>query len=288
MAALGRRGLAQAAAPTRAAPWRSSSRSFSIILEKSFPKPLKVEAKGSEILRNSLWNKGMAFDLPERDRLNLRGLLPPRLKTLEQQLERTMRHIRAEPDPVKKNLYLQDLHNRNETLYHRIIVDHVAEIAPLIYTPTVGTVCQQFGSQFRRSRGMYFSRDDRGHFSSMVYNWPCDDVHVIVVTDGSRILGLGDLGVHGMGIPIGKLALYCAAGGIAPHRVLAVTLDVGTDNETLLNDDDYMGIQEPRLDGDEYYDLVDEFMQAVTGRWPDVVGEQAFPVDTPSILAVYP
>ena len=234
---------------------RSSS---SFLVEREFPKPLKVEAKSVEILRNSLWNKGMAFDYSERDRLNLRGLVPPRVKTLEQQVVRAMRHIREETDDVKKSLYLQDLHHTNETLYHRIIVDYIDEIAPLIYTPTVGAVCQQYGNQYRRTRGMYFSREDRGHFAGMVYNWPCDDVHVIVVTDGSRILGLGDLGVNGMGIPIGKLALYCAAGGIAPHRVLPVTLDVGTNNESLLVDPEYMGIQQPRLDGEEYFDLVDE------------------------------
>ncbi|KAJ1395374.1 hypothetical protein B484DRAFT_340232, partial [Ochromonadaceae sp. CCMP2298] len=179
--------------------------------------------------------------------------------------------IRAEPDDIARNIYLQNLHNRNETVYHRVLVDHIEEIAPLVYTPTVGEVCQQFGSRFTQTRGMYFSDGDQGHMSSMVYNWPFDDVHVIVVTDGSRILGLGDLGVHGMGIPIGKLALYCAAGGIAPHRVLPVTLDVGTNNEKLLKDPNYVGLQQPRLHGDKYFDFVDEFMQAVTGRWPNAV-----------------
>jgi malate dehydrogenase (oxaloacetate-decarboxylating)(NADP+) len=246
---------------------------LSITVEKRFPKPIKVKERGDAILNNSLWNKGMAFDYCERDRLNMRGLLPARVRTFEEQVERQIKIVRsmAPEGAVKQSLYLRDLHNRNETLYHRLVLDHIQEIAPLIYTPTVGDVCQQFGSQFRQTRGMYFSRWDRGMFSAMVYNWPFDDVHIIVVTDGSRILGLGDLGVHGMGIPIGKLALYCAAGGIAPHRVLAVTLDVGTDNEELLNDPDYIGIQERRLDGDEYYDMVDEFMQAVTQRWPGVV-----------------
>jgi malate dehydrogenase (oxaloacetate-decarboxylating)(NADP+) len=129
-------------------------------------------------------------------------------------------------------------------------------MAPLVYTPTVGTVCEKFGNQFRRTRGMFFSRYDRGHFSSMIYNWPHDDVHVIVVTDGSRILGLGDLGVNGMGIPIGKLALYTACGGIPPHRVLPVTLDMGTNNKSLIEDPDYLGTREPRLTGAEYYEMV--------------------------------
>ena len=142
---------------------------------------------------------------------------------------------------VRKNLYLQDLHNRNETLYFKVLTDHIEDMAPLVYTPTVGEVCTQFGWQFRRTRGMYFSRNDVGEMGSIVYNWPQRDVHVIVVTDGSRILGLGDLGVNGMGISVGKLALYCAAGGIAPHRVLPVVLDDGTNNQTLLNDPDYLG-----------------------------------------------
>eukprot|EP00597_Dinobryon_sp_UTEXLB2267_P018587 CAMPEP_0201113342 /NCGR_PEP_ID=MMETSP0812-20130820/77795_1 /ASSEMBLY_ACC=CAM_ASM_000668 /TAXON_ID=98059 /ORGANISM="Dinobryon sp., Strain UTEXLB2267" /LENGTH=546 /DNA_ID=CAMNT_0047376867 /DNA_START=1427 /DNA_END=3065 /DNA_ORIENTATION=+ len=157
----------------------------------------------------------MAFDMSERDRLGLRGLIPPAVRTLEDQILRTIDHLRSQPNDVAKNLFLQELHNRNETLYHRILVDYMEEVAPLVYTPTVGTVCQEFGHRFSRSRGMYFSLDDRGKFSTMLHNWPHDNVHVIVVTDGSRILGLGDLGVHGMGIPIGKLALYCAAGGIA-------------------------------------------------------------------------
>jgi len=223
------------------------------------------------LLHNPLWNKGTAFSYSERDRLGLRGLVPPQVKTIEEQSSRVLKHLDAEPTAEKKNMYLQDLSSRNETLYFRTLVDHIDKMAPLVYTPTVGLVCEQFGNQFRRSRGMFFSKHDRGHFGTMVYNWPHDDVHVIVVTDGSRILGLGDLGVNGMGIPIGKLALYCAAGGIAPHRVLPITLDVGTNNDKLLADPDYLGIREKRLSGSEYFDMVDEFMQAVYARWPNVV-----------------
>jgi malate dehydrogenase (oxaloacetate-decarboxylating)(NADP+) len=239
--------------------------------EKMWPKPLATRAKGIDILHTPLWNKGLAFNYEERDRLNLRGLIPPLVRGIEDQERRAIAKIRAEPDPVRANLYLQSLHNRNETLYHKLVVDYIAEIAPLIYTPTVGTVCEQFGVQFRRARGMFFSRHDVGHMASMVHNWPHERVDVIVVTDGSRILGLGDLGVHGMGIPIGKLALYCAAGGIAPHRVLPVMLDVGTNNPKFLNDPDYIGTRYPRLEGREYFEFVDEFMQAATGRWRDVV-----------------
>lgn len=239
--------------------------------EVKFPRPLRTKKRGIDIIHDPLWNKSLAFDFSERDRLGLRGLLPPTIRSLESQVAHNIKLLRALPDDVSKNLYLQDLHNRNETLYHRIVIDYIEEIAPLVYTPTVGTVCQQYGVRFNRTRGMFFSAQDKGKFSTMVYNWPHDDVHVIVVTDGSRILGLGDLGAHGMGIPIGKLALYCAAGGIAPHRVLPVMLDVGTNNEQLLKDPQYVGLRQPRLTGDEYFELVDEFMSAVFGRWPNVV-----------------
>lgn len=203
--------------------------------------------------------------------LGLRGLVPPAVRTIEEQLERVKIHLDKEPTPEKKNLYLQDLANRNETLYFRTLVDNIAEMAPLVYTPTVGTVCQKFGSQFRRCRGMFLTADDRGYMSTIMHNWDADRVDVIVVTDGSRILGLGDLGVNGMGIPIGKLALYCAAGGIAPHRVLPVTLDVGTNNEDLLADPQYMGTRRRRMVGPDYYDMVDEFMHAVYARWPGAI-----------------
>ena len=226
---------------------------------------------GIDILHDPLWNKGTAFTQYERDSLGLRGLLPPVIKTIEEQIERTMNHIDKIDSPVEKNMYLQSLHNRNETLYYRTLVEHIAEMAPLVYTPTVGVVCQQFGNQFRRSRGMYLGKEDMGQMSAIIHNWPHDDVHVIVVTDGSRILGLGDLGVNGMGIPIGKLALYCAAGGIAPHRVLPVMLDVGTNNEELLADPNYLGHREHRMEGNEYYNLLDEFIQACFSRWPNVI-----------------
>lgn len=140
--------------------------------------------------------------------------------------------LKDEPTNIRKNLLLEDLHDRNETLYHRVLVDNMEEMAPLIYTPTVGQACTEFAQRYRRPRGMYFCPADRGQMAAMVYNWPHESVHVIVVTDGSRILGLGDLGSNGMGIPIGKLSLYCAAGGIAPHRVLPVVLDVGTNNQS--------------------------------------------------------
>jgi len=236
-----------------------------------FPIALKAKQYGIDLLHAPLWNKSLAFQYSERDRLGLRGLLPPTVRTLEDQVLRYIKLIRSRPDGISKNLLLQSLCDRNETLYHRLLVDYIEELAPIVYTPIVGEVCQKFGSQFSRSRGMYFSTADRGMFQSMTYNWPQNDVQIIVVTDGSRILGLGDLGAHGMGIPIGKLALYCAAGGIAPHRVLPVTLDVGTNNKDLLESSDYIGLKHKRITGQAYIDMVDEFMAAVSYRWPNAV-----------------
>ena len=238
---------------------------------KKFRAPIKIKVRGADTLTNPLFNKGTAFKMGERDRLRFRGLLPPRVTNLLMQKEKFMETLRLETSNIRKNIMLEDLHDRNETLYHRVLVDHIEEVAPLIYTPTVGQACKEFGDRYRRPRGMYFTKEDRGHMASMVYNWPHDDVRIICVTDGSRILGLGDLGANGMGIPIGKLSLYCAAGGIAPHRVLPVVIDAGTDNEELLNSPYYLGTQEKRIHGEEYYELVDEFMQAVRYRWRNVL-----------------
>jgi malate dehydrogenase (oxaloacetate-decarboxylating)(NADP+) len=238
---------------------------------KTFMAPLKVPVRGGNILNDPLFNKGTAFKTGERDRLRLRGLLPPRIHNMAAQKRRVLKSIRSEESNIRKNIILEDLHDRNETLYHRILVDHMEEMAPLIYTPTVGQACKEFGLRYRRTRGMYFTEHDRGHMTAMIHNWPHKDVHVICVTDGSRILGLGDLGANGMGIPIGKLSLYCAAGGIAPHRVLPVVIDAGTDNEELLEDEFYLGVQKKRLRGKDYYQLIDEFMQAARNRWPNVL-----------------
>jgi malate dehydrogenase (oxaloacetate-decarboxylating)(NADP+) len=239
--------------------------------KRSFMSPLSISVRGAEILTHPLFNKGTAFKSGERDRLRFRGLLPAKVMNIHLQKERFLLAMRQETSNIRKNLMLEDLHDRNETLYHRVIVDHIEEVAPLIYTPTVGQACQEFATRYRRPRGMYFTEEDRGNMAAMVYNWPHKDVHVIVVTDGSRILGLGDLGANGMGIPIGKLSLYCAAGGIAPHRVLPVVIDVGTDNEELRNDKFYLGVSQPRLKGDAYFHMLDEFMAAVRFRWPNVL-----------------
>ena len=222
--------------------------------EKKYDKALRSTAVGVNVLHDPLWNKGTAFSELERERLGLTGLLPPVVRTIDQQKERVLDHLKRLRSDEEKNMYLQDLCNRNETLYFSILVEHIEEMAPLVYTPTVGNVCLNFADQYRRTRGLYLTRKDRGDMHALVHNWPYEDVHVIVVTDGSRILGLGDLGINGMGIPIGKLALYCAAGGIAPHRVLPVMLDVGTNNEDLRNSPLYMGTPQTRLDGSEDQD----------------------------------
>jgi malate dehydrogenase (decarboxylating) len=186
-------------------------------------------------------------------------------------LEHNTRDGSADLTALAKWRILNRLHDRNETLYYKVLIDHIEAFAPIIYTPTVGLVCQNYGGLFRRPRGMYFSAKDKGEMMSMIYNWPSEQVDMIVVTDGSRILGLGDLGVQGVAIPIGKLDMYVAAAGINPQRILPVMLDVGTNNAKLLNNNLYLGLRQPRLEGDEYLSVLDEFMEAVFTRWPKVI-----------------
>ncbi|KMT20599.1 hypothetical protein BVRB_1g005810 [Beta vulgaris subsp. vulgaris] len=247
----------------------------------AIPGPCIVHKRGADILHDPWFNKDTAFPLTERDRLGLRGLLPPRIVSFEQQYARFMesyrsleRNTEGQPDgPVSlaKWRILNRLHDRNETLYYRVLIDNIKDFAPIIYTPTVGLVCQNYSGLFRRPRGMYFSAKDKGEMMSMIYNWPAQHVDMIVVTDGSRILGLGDLGVQGIGIPIGKLDVYVAAAGMNPQRVLPVMLDVGTNNQKLLEDRLYLGLRQPRLEGEEYLSIVDEFMEAVHTRWPKAI-----------------
>ncbi|KAI8545541.1 hypothetical protein RHMOL_Rhmol07G0047700 [Rhododendron molle] len=244
-------------------------------------RPTIVHKQGLDILHDPWFNKGTAFSMTERDRLDLRGLLPPNVMSSEQQIERFMADLKrlevnardgpSDPNALAMWRILNRLHDRNETMYYKVLIAKIAEYAPIVYTPTVGLVCQNYSGLFRRPRGMYFSAADRGEMMSMVYNWPADQVDMIVVTDGSRILGLGDLGIQGIGIAIGKLDLYVAAAGMNPQRVLPVMIDVGTNNEKLLKDPLYLGLQENRLDGEEYVEVVDEFMEAVFTRWPNVI-----------------
>lgn len=244
-------------------------------------RPTIVHKRSLDILHDPWFNKGTAFSFTERDRLHIRGLLPPNVMSFEQQIARFMADLKrlevqardgpSDPYVLAKWRILNRLHDRNETLYYKVLMENIEEYAPIVYTPTVGLVCQKYSGLFRRPRGMYFSAEDRGEMMSMVYNWPADQVDMIVVTDGSRILGLGDLGVQGIGIAIGKLDLYVAAAGINPQRVLPVMIDVGTDNENLLKDPLYLGLQKHRLDGEEYLEVIDEFMEAVFTRWPHVI-----------------
>ncbi|XP_071718484.1 NAD-dependent malic enzyme, mitochondrial-like [Rutidosis leptorrhynchoides] len=244
-------------------------------------RPTIINKKGVDILHNPWFNKGTAFSMTERDRLELRGLLPTNIMTDQQQIERFKMDLKkletntvdgpSDTIALAKWRILNRLHDRNETMYYKILINQIKEYAPIVYTPTVGLVCQKYSGLFRRPRGMYFSAADRGEMMSMVYNWPADQVDMIVVTDGSRILGLGDLGVQGIGIAIGKLDLYVAAAGINPQRVLPIMIDVGTNNETLLEDPLYLGLQEHRLEGEEYVSIIDELMEAVFNRWPHVI-----------------
>lgn len=216
-------------------------------------------------------NRGTCFSPSERERLSLRGLVPPRQQALSQQLSRVKHTYDLQVSNLDKYVFLSMLMDRNTILFYRLLVDNFRQLAPIIYTPVVGLACQNFHSIYRRARGMYFSVEDRPHFPSMVYNWPVDHVDVIVVTDGSRVLALGDLGCNAMNIPIGKLSLYVAAGGLHPDRTLPVVLDVGTDNEQLRNDALYLGLNRPRLRGQQYFDVVDDWLSAIRTRWPNAL-----------------
>jgi malate dehydrogenase (oxaloacetate-decarboxylating)(NADP+) len=229
------------------------------------PLPPKL---GLDLLQDPRLNKGTAFTARERDALRLRGLLPPRVFSLEQQLARTMENFRSLGSDLERYVYMVALQDRNETLFYRAVVDHLAEMMPIIYTPTVGEACARFGHIYRRPRGLYISAAERGRVREVLRNWPEPGVGVIVITDGERILGLGDLGAYGMGIPIGKLALYTACGGVRPSLCLPIMLDVGTDNPTLLQDPLYTGLLQPRLRGHGYAELVDELMGAVDEVFP--------------------
>ena len=231
-------------------------------------RPRTPSKRGLDLLQDPRLNKGTAFTPEERAALGLEGLLPPRVFTIEEQLGRVMENFRAKLSDLERYVYMVALQDRNETLFYRTVVDHLPEMMPIIYTPTVGEACARFGHIFRRPRGLYLSARHRRRVAEVLRNWPEREVGVIVVTDGERILGLGDLGSYGMGIPIGKLALYTACGGIRPSLCLPVMLDVGTDNAVLLGDPLYTGVREPRLRGEAYASLVDEFMTAVGRVFP--------------------
>ena len=234
------------------------------------PSGTHVFPRGVALLRDPLLNKGTAFSEQERDSLGLRGLLPANLLTLQQQAQRVMENLRHLPDDLEKYVALNALHDRNETLFFRILCDNIDELQPLVYTPTVGLACQRFGHIFQRPRGIFITAGDRGRIAELLGNWP-HAAKLIVVTDGERILGLGDLGANGMGIPVGKLSLYSACAGVHPKLCLPVMLDVGTNNEVLLNDAYYVGLRRHRVSGPDYDELIDEFINAARSVFPGVV-----------------
>lgn len=239
-------------------------------MKKNVVKGIKM-LRGFELLRNPLLNKGTAFTEAEREKFGLRGLLPPKVHTMEEQVQRVMANYRRRGDELDRYLFLTDLQDRNETLFYRIVIDNLEEMMPIIYTPTVGKACQLYGHIFRRPRGLYISYNDRGRIEEILRNWNVKDVRVIVVTDGERILGLGDLGAFGIGIPIGKLSLYTACARIHPAWCLPIMLDVGTENENFLKDPLYTGILQKRVRGEEYDKFIDEFIEATQKVFPGVL-----------------
>ena len=225
---------------------------------------------GLALLRDPLLNKGTAFTEEERDALGLRGFLPAAVMSMQAQVERVLTNLRSLPSDLEKYVALNSLHDRNEALFFRVVCDHIDEIQPLIYTPTVGLACQKYGLIFQRPRGLFISYNDRGRIAEILSNWPYR-TKLIVVTDGERILGLGDLGANGMGIPVGKLSLYTACAGVHPEQCLPVTLDVGTNNEEFLNDPYYIGLRQKRITGADYDAFIDEFMTAARAAFPGVL-----------------
>jgi malate dehydrogenase (oxaloacetate-decarboxylating)(NADP+) len=247
--------------------------------------PLYVSRRGLDILNDPWLNKGTSFTSEERDALGLKGLLPPFRADIEEQVQRVMENYWHHTDPLDKYIFLTGLADRNVTLFYRVLLEHLIEMTPIVYTPTVGKACQKFGHIYRKNRGMYINYHHKGQIAEVLANWPGEEVDIIVISDGSRILGLGDLGANGMGIPIGKLVLYVVGAGLHPGRTLPILLDVGTDNENLLNDPLYLGVTHRRIHGEEFYELVDEFVSAATDRWPNVLiqwedftNDKAFPL----------
>ncbi len=232
---------------------------------------IRTALSGYELLLNPRLNKGTAFTEEERDAFGLHGLLPPHVGTLEEQCERRKRAFDSQPTAFAKYSFMRDLQDTTETLFYSLISRHIEEMLPIVYTPAVGEGCQRFSEIWRRTRGLFISYPNKHRMEQMLADPRYDDVRCIVVSDGERILGLGDQGAGGMGIPIGKMALYTALGGIPPEHCLPILLDVGTDNEALLQDPLYIGWQHKRIRGQEYDDFVEAFVSAVKGRWPHIL-----------------
>jgi malate dehydrogenase (oxaloacetate-decarboxylating) len=234
-------------------------------------KPLYISYAGPSLLETPLLNKGSAFTEKERRAFNLIGLLPPRYESIDEQVERAYQQFSSFDEPINKHIYLRVVQDNNETLFYRLLRQHLVEMLPIIYTPTVGDACELFSDIYRSARGIFVSYEERDYMDDILRSVTKDRVKVIVVTDGERVLGLGDQGIGGMGITIGKLSLYTACGGISPAYTLPITLDVGTNNQKLLNDPMYMGRRHPRIDGEEYTAFVDQFIDSVHARWPNTL-----------------
>jgi malate dehydrogenase (oxaloacetate-decarboxylating)(NADP+) len=242
------------------------------MLQKRHDETMTAMPTGIGLLQDPSFNKGTAFTEAERDKLHLRGLLPPHVLSQEQQLGRVLENFRRRSSDLEKYINLRALHDRNETLFFRLLVEHPDEMMPIVYTPTVGLACQRYTHIFQRPRGIFVSATDRGRVADVLANWPRrHDVRIIVVSDGERILGLGDLGANGMGIPVGKLSLYTACAGVHPSACLPILLDVGTNNSELLDDPLYIGLHQPRVRGAAYDELVEEFIVAASELFPGVI-----------------
>ncbi|OED42233.1 NAD-dependent malic enzyme [Endozoicomonas sp. (ex Bugula neritina AB1)] len=233
-------------------------------------KSIHTGLTGRQLLENSLLNKGTAFSSEERSELDLHGLLPPRVETMEEQCRRAYKAFAIKPTPILKHIYLRSLQDTNETLFYAVLQRHLQEMLPIIYTPVVGQACQRFSDLYRRPRGLYISFPERNKMRAMLANFK-RNIEVIVVTDGERILGLGDQGIGGMGICVGKLSLYSAVGGIAPNQTLPIVLDCGTNNRQLLDDPNYLGWRHERIGEEDYFELVESFIQALKHRWPNAL-----------------
>ncbi len=227
--------------------------------------------KGAAILHDPTLNKGTAFTMEERDALGLHGLLPPHVSTQDEQVVRVMDNFNRKDSDLEKYIFMIALMERNQQLFFRVVMDHIETMLPILYTPTVGTACLDFGHIFRRPRGLYICAEDQGRMEEILGNWHYENPRIIVVTDSERILGLGDLGANGMGIPIGKLTLYSACAGVPPNATLPITLDVGTNNQEMIDDPLYLGVKEPRLRGEKYDALIEEFIVAVQKRFPQAI-----------------
>jgi malate dehydrogenase (oxaloacetate-decarboxylating) len=232
---------------------------------------MAVAHKGRPLLLNPHTNKGTAFTRRERDELDLDGLVPPAVCTIQQQMDRTYENFQAKTSNIEKFIYLSSLQDRNETLFYRLVLEHIDEMMPVVYTPVVGEACQKYSHIYRRGRGLYIPYEQRDHIETILLNAGIADPSVIVVTDGERILGLGDQGAGGMGIPIGKLALYTLCAGISPYSTLPITLDAGTDNPERLTDPLYLGMRHKRVRGEPYQQFIDAFVAAVKKVFPHVV-----------------